>query len=139
RAADRRSRALNAGDPRAPARGRRPRADLRRHRRDCTALPLLRLQPRPGARLRRPRGAPGRVAFGGALAELPQASARAGGGRGPPERPTATGTCAGIQDPRTREQAEEETLSPLRVREDAVDFALPDPGRRLREVVLGQE
>ena len=59
-----------------------------------------------------------------------EAAARARGDRGAPQPPTATGTRPRIQDSRTREQAEEETLTPPRVREDAVEFVLPDPEHR---------
>ena len=90
-------------------------------------LPLQRLRPRPGARLRDPRGARRRVARRRALAELREAAARARGDRGAPQPPTATGTRPRVQDSRTREQAEEETLSPPRVREDAVEFVAARP------------
>ena len=52
----------HAGDPRAAALGRRPRADVRRRGGDRAQLPLLRLQPRPGARLRDPCRARRRLA-----------------------------------------------------------------------------
>ncbi len=74
-----------------------------------------------------------------ALAELRQAAARARGDRAEAEPPAATGTRAGVQDSRTSESSQEEALSPPRVREDAVDFALADPEHRFAEVVLGQE
>ena len=41
-----------------------------------------------------------------ALGELPQAAARAGGDRGPPQPPTATGTRPRVQNPRTSAEAD---------------------------------
>ena len=68
-----------------------------------------------------------------------EAATRARGGRAAQESPTATGAPAGVQDPRTTEPTQEETLSPPRVREDAVELAVPDPDRGYQEVVLAQE
>ena len=96
----------------------------------ATALPLLRLRARSGAGLRDPRRPRRRLARTRALAELRQAAARARGGRAQAEPPAATGTRAGVQDSRTSESTEEETLSPPRVREDAVEFTLADPEHR---------
>ena len=79
--------------------------------------------------------APGRT-----VGQLPQAAARDGGGRGAPKPSTATGTRPRIQNPRTSAEAEEEeALTPPRVREDAVEFTLPDPGHRFEDVLLAQE
>src|SRR5581483_18615 len=126
--------------PRAAALGCRPRADLRGRRGGLAALPLLGLQPRPGAGLRHPRGSRRRLAVARAVAVVREAPARARRARAATEPPTATGTRAGVQDPRTPEPTEtEEALSSPRVREDAVELTLPDPGRAHRQVVLGQE
>ena len=80
----------HAGDPRAAALGRRPRADVQRRRGDRAQLSLLRLQPRPGARLRDPCGARRRLAGRRPVAVVREAAARARGGRGTAEPPTAT-------------------------------------------------
>jgi len=82
---------------------------------DRPTLPLQRLQPRPRARVRDPGSARGRGAPRRAVAVVREAPARAPRARAAAEPLTATGTCAGVQDPRTPEQTEtEEALSSLR-------------------------
>src|SRR5205823_2959144 len=98
-----------------------------------------RLRPQPRAGLRDPRRARRRIAPAGALAELREAAARARGDRGTAKPPAAPRTRPGVQDSGTRDATQEEALTPPRVREDAVELSLPDPERRFREVVLGQE
>ena len=102
-------------------------------------LPVLRLQPRPGARLRDPCGAGRRLVVRRTVAVVREAATRARVDRGAAQPPTATGAAPGVQDPRTSESAQETALRPPRVREDAVELSLPDPDRVYREVLLAQE
>src|SRR5205085_5076840 len=128
----------HARDAGAPAVGRRPRARVRRRRGDRGAVPLQRLLARQRAGMRRPRGARRRDAAARPLGELRQAAARARRAGGATERAPAQAAGPGVQDSRTGESTQE-TLTGPRLREDAVVFALPDPGRRLTEVVLAQD
>ncbi len=131
----RRRRARHARDPRAAALGRRPRADVRRHRGARATLPLLRLRPRPGARLRDSRG----TRRGRAPAERWESYRKLQREMEAIEaRRNHLLRQERVREYKIRARANRgrrrKALTTPRVREDAVEFTLPDPEHRFGEV-----
>ena len=108
----------HAGDPGTAAVGRRPRAGLRRHRRDRAEMPVRGLRARsrtglrdPGRRWRTARSSPN---AGRAISKLQRELDAVEA----PTQPLApAGASSGVQDSRTRESTQEEALTqPQRLR-----------------------
>ena len=139
--ARRRRRARHAGDARAAALGRRPRAGVRRRRGDRAALPVLGLRPRSASRAarsaRRSRTARSPrerwESYSKLQRELEAIEA-------PPQPPPASGARSGVQDSRTAEQtARRSTDTAPRLRRMRSSSRCPIPSTASRQVVLGQE